>query len=133
MLLLILKRGKHSRQEQQDVIKLNYYQIFPCFEFILTAHPKGAKKIVLAGNPNVGKSIFFNYFTGIYVAVSNYPGTTLSINAGQYKDYYVIDTPGVYGVSSFNDEEIVARDIIMTADMIIRTRVFVRNFPANVP
>lgn len=81
--------------------------------------PENTKKIVLAGNPNVGKSIFFNSFTGIYVDVSNYPGTTLDISSGKFKDYYVIDTPGVYGVSSFNDEEIVARDVIASADVVV--------------
>lgn len=81
--------------------------------------PEGAKKIVLAGNPNVGKSIFFNSFTGIYVDVSNYPGTTLEISSGKYKDDIVIDTPGVYGVSSFNDEEVVARDVIASADVVV--------------
>jgi ferrous iron transport protein B len=81
--------------------------------------PENAKKVVLAGNPNVGKSIFFNSFTGIYVDVSNYPGTTLDISSGKFKDYYVIDTPGVYGVSSFNDEEIVARDVIASADVVV--------------
>lgn len=78
-----------------------------------------SKKLVLAGNPNVGKSIFFNYLTGIYVAVSNYPGTTLDITKGRYQDFTVLDTPGVYGVSSFNDEEIVARDVIMAADIVV--------------
>lgn len=81
--------------------------------------PKGAKKIVLTGNPNVGKSIFFNSFTGVYVDVSNYPGTTLDISSGKYNDDVVIDTPGVYGVSSFNDEEIVARDAIASADVVV--------------
>ena len=77
------------------------------------------EKIVLVGNPNVGKSIFFNYFTDTYVSVSNYPGTTLDISTGNYEDYIVLDTPGVYGVSSFNDEEKVARDIILSGDIII--------------
>lgn len=81
--------------------------------------PAGAKKIVLAGNPNVGKSIFFNYFTSHYVDVSNYPGTTLDITSGKYNNDVVIDTPGIYGVSSFNDEEIVARDVITSADVIV--------------
>lgn len=81
--------------------------------------PEGAKKIVLTGNPNVGKSIFFNSFTGVYVDVSNFPGTTLDISSGKYKDDIIIDTPGVYGVSSFNDEEIVARDAIASADVVI--------------
>src|SRR6056297_456239 len=77
------------------------------------------EKIVLVGNPNVGKSIFFNFFTDTYVSVSNYPGTTLDISSGDYEDYIVLDTPGVYGVSSFNDEEKVARDIILSGDIII--------------
>jgi len=77
------------------------------------------KKLVLAGNPNVGKSVFFNYFTGIYADVSNFPGTTVDISTGKYKDYIVIDTPGVYGVSSFNEEETVARDVILGADIIL--------------
>ena len=77
------------------------------------------KKVVLAGNPNVGKSIFFNYLTGIYVSVSNYPGTTLDISSGKMDDAVVFDTPGVYGVGSINDEERVARDFIMSADIII--------------
>jgi GTPase SAR1 family protein len=78
--------------------------------------PEGYKKIVLVGNPNVGKSVFFNAFTGSYVEVSNFPGTTVDINYSKFGDAYLIDTPGVYGVSSFNDEERVARDIILKAD-----------------
>lgn len=81
--------------------------------------PAGARKIVLAGNPNVGKSVFFNALTGIYVDVSNYPGTTLDISHGKYGQDIVIDTPGVYGVSSFNDEEKIARDIILSADLVL--------------
>lgn len=81
--------------------------------------PEEAKKIVLAGNPNVGKSVFFHALTGMYVDVSNFPGTTVDISHGRYKEDYVIDTPGVYGVSSFNDEEIVARDVILTADVVV--------------
>ena len=77
------------------------------------------KTIILAGNPNVGKSVFFNAFTGLYVDVSNFPGTTVDISYGKYKNYTVIDTPGVYGVSSFNDEERVARDVILEGDIII--------------
>lgn len=76
-------------------------------------------RLVLAGNPNVGKSVFFNYLSGMYADVSNYPGTTIEITQGIYRTYEVFDTPGIYGVSSFNDEEIVARDIILAADCII--------------
>ena len=81
--------------------------------------PQGAKKIVLAGNPNVGKSVFFNSLTGLYVDVSNYPGTTLEISYGRYGKDIVMDTPGVYGISSFNDEERIARDVILNADLVV--------------
>lgn len=77
------------------------------------------EQVVLVGNPNVGKSIFFNAFTGIYVEVSNFPGTTVDISSGRYNNYTISDTPGIYGVSSFNDEERVARDVILNADIII--------------
>jgi len=81
--------------------------------------PSEARKIVLAGNPNVGKSVFFNALTGLYVDVSNYPGTTLEISHGRYGQDVIIDTPGVYGISSFNDEEKIARDIILGADIVV--------------
>ncbi len=80
---------------------------------------EGEKKIVLAGNPNAGKSVVFNALTGLYVDVSNYPGTTLDISSARLGEDILIDTPGVYGVSSFNDEERVARDVILEADLII--------------
>ncbi len=79
----------------------------------------GFRKIVLAGNPNVGKSVFFGFLTGIYAEVSNYPGTTVEISRGRMSHCEILDTPGIYGVSSFNDEERVARDIILDADMIL--------------
>ena len=83
------------------------------------ALPTHGRRIVLAGNPNVGKSVFFNALTGLYVDVSNYPGTTIEISRAAYGDDTLMDTPGVYGVSSFNDEERIARDIILEADVVI--------------
>ena len=77
------------------------------------------KHIVLAGNPNVGKSVFFNYLSKVYVDVSNYPGTTVEITSAKVNNFVLQDTPGIYGVSSFNDEERVARDIILYADVVI--------------
>ncbi len=76
-------------------------------------------RLVLVGNPNVGKSVFFNHLTGLYVDVSNFPGTTIEVSSGEHGRYSVFDTPGVYGVSSFNDEERVARDIILEADIVL--------------
>lgn len=79
----------------------------------------GQGAVVLAGNPNVGKSVVFGALTGTYVDVSNFPGTTVELTSGRHGDTDVIDTPGVYGVSSFNEEETVARDVILTAGAII--------------
>jgi len=78
-----------------------------------------ARRIVLVGNPNTGKSIFFNALTGIYVDVSNFPGTTVDVAQGRWGEDLVVDTPGIYGVASFNDEERVARDIILQADLVV--------------
>jgi len=77
------------------------------------------KILVITGNPNVGKSLIFNHLSGMYAEVSNFPGTTVSLISGKYKDRLLIDTPGIYGVSSFNDEEKVARDVILQADVIL--------------
>ncbi len=79
----------------------------------------GAETVVLAGNPNVGKSVVFNALTGTYVDVSNFPGTTVELTRGRLGEHDVVDTPGVYGVSSFNDEETVARDIILSGDIVV--------------
>jgi ferrous iron transport protein B len=80
---------------------------------------EGVKTVVLVGNPNVGKSVVFNALTGTYVDVSNFPGTTVELTRGAMGDADVVDTPGVYGVSSFNDEERVARDVILEADTVV--------------
>ncbi|MDO8915322.1 MAG: FeoB small GTPase domain-containing protein, partial [Coriobacteriia bacterium] len=78
-----------------------------------------AGAVVLAGNPNVGKSAVFNALTGAYVDVSNFPGTTVELTHGRFGDVDVVDTPGIYGVSSFNEEETVARDVILGAGAIV--------------
>lgn len=92
-------------------------------------------KVALAGNPNVGKSVIFHELTGVYVDVSNYPGTTIEIASAEMirhselsektksvkpgTVFKITDTPGVYGISSFNDEERAARDYILEADLVI--------------
>ncbi|MBA4371134.1 MAG: ferrous iron transport protein B [Coriobacteriaceae bacterium] len=79
----------------------------------------GVRSVVLAGNPNVGKSVVFNALTGGYVDVSNFPGTTVELTRGRLGEAELVDTPGVYGVSSFGDEETVARDVILGADTVV--------------
>lgn len=77
--------------------------------------------MVLAGNPNVGKSVIFNALTGSYTTVSNYPGTTVDIPKGIINGGSTLlqDTPGVYGLSSLTEEESVAQQSILAADFII--------------
>jgi ferrous iron transport protein B len=79
----------------------------------------GKAKLVLVGNPNVGKSVFFNQLSGLYVDVSNFPGTTVELIRGSYSTFEIFDTPGIYGVSSLNDEERVARDVILEGDIVL--------------
>ena len=74
---------------------------------------------MFVGNPNVGKSVFFGAFTGVYVEVSNFAGTTVETASGKWRGKAVTDTPGIYGISDFNDEESVARDVILSGDIII--------------
>lgn len=76
-------------------------------------------RVALVGNPNVGKSLFFNYLSGMYVEVSNYPGTTVELTRGRFGDFEIYDTPGVYGVSSFTDEERVTQEVVLEADVIL--------------
>lgn len=79
-----------------------------------------AKTIVLAGNPNVGKSVFFNAWTGQYVNISNFPGTTVDILSATLSDGSALkDSPGVYGLSRMSDEEQVAETAIMAADVVV--------------
>ncbi len=85
----------------------------------VTDAPPGAKNIVLAGNPNTGKSVVFNFLSELYTDVSNFPGTTVEFFQGRMGQDSVFDTPGIYGVSSFSDEERVARHLILLGDTIV--------------
>ncbi|MDP2911515.1 MAG: FeoB small GTPase domain-containing protein [Candidatus Omnitrophota bacterium] len=75
------------------------------------------KKIAIIGNPNVGKSVLFNALTGQYAVVSNYPGTTVEVSRARMNlgniEYEVIDTPGMYSLSSMTEEEKVTRNILI--------------------
>ncbi len=77
-------------------------------------------KVVLVGNPNVGKSVLFNALTGAYTTVSNYPGTSVEVSRGHsvINDcrYEILDTPGMYSMMPITDEERVARQILLNED-----------------
>jgi len=74
-------------------------------------------KLVLIGNPNVGKSVIFGLLTGQYVTVSNYPGTTVEVTYGNApfrdKNLLVIDSPGVNNLTPMSEDEKVTRDILL--------------------
>lgn len=69
-------------------------------------------KILLMGAPNVGKSVFFSYFTNIHVVSSNYAGTTVSYMKGAFEvggaEYTLLDVPGTYSLSATSEAENVA-------------------------
>ena len=75
------------------------------------------EKVILIGNPNVGKSVIFNYLTGKYVTVSNYPGTTVEVSTGTLsahgKKFQVLDTPGINSLIPMSEDEKVTRDILL--------------------
>lgn len=77
------------------------------------------KNIVLAGNPNVGKSVLFSRLTKVYAPASNFPGTTVELLQADYEGGHLIDSPGVYGVSDLSTEEQVTRDVLLRADYVI--------------
>lgn len=72
--------------------------------------------IALAGNANVGKSVIFNYLTGLHQHIGNWPGKTVEKAEGtlHFKGYTIdiIDLPGIYSLSTFSIEELVSREYI---------------------
>ena len=74
-----------------------------------------AVKIALAGNPNCGKTTLFNALTGSNQFVGNWPGVTVEKKEGRlkgHKDVTIMDLPGIYSLSPYTLEEVVATRIL---------------------
>lgn len=82
-------------------------------------------RIALAGNPNCGKTTLFNAITGSHHKVGNYPGVTVEKREGslQHGDrrYRFTDLPGIYSLTAYSQDEVVARDFLLDEkpDLII--------------
>lgn len=75
-----------------------------------------AVKIALAGNPNCGKTTLFNALTGANQFVGNWPGVTVEKKEGKlkgHKDVRIVDLPGIYSLSPYTLEEVVARNYLI--------------------
>ncbi len=81
------------------------------------------KKILLMGNPNVGKSAVFSRLTGIRVIASNYPGTTVEFTQGamevEGEKAVLIDVPGTYGLEASSRAEEIAVKMLKDGDVAI--------------
>lgn len=79
--------------------------------------PRLPGRVILLGNPNVGKSVLFNALTGLRAIVSNYPGTTVEVARGRLAgtDTEVIDSPGLNSILPLSEDERVTWDLVRRA------------------
>jgi ferrous iron transport protein B len=79
--------------------------------------PAAPRRILLLGNPNVGKSALFNALTGLRATVSNYPGTTVEVYRGRLTgaEAEVLDAPGLNSVVPLSEDERVSWELVRSA------------------
>jgi len=89
----------------------------------ISSRISGIKRILLMGNPNVGKSVIFSRLTGVRVIASNYPGTTVSYTHASMKlgeeTVEVIDVPGTYTLEPTSQAEEIASQMLDSGDLVI--------------
>jgi ferrous iron transport protein B len=81
------------------------------------------KKIILAGNPNVGKSLLFSRITRIGIVTANYAGTTVETKVGKFNfqgiEYEIVDGPGIYSFDEYSETDQIAVKLINEGDIIL--------------
>lgn len=89
------------------------------------------KKIILVGKPNSGKSLLFNQLTGLKQKVANFPGVTVELKSGTFKEYELIDFPGTYSLSSISSDESLAIEQLHIAMENTDTSLVICNLDAT--
>lgn len=103
------------------IININMITIRPLHPGEGGGTPGGALKrritVALAGNPNAGKTTLFNALTGARHKVGNYPGVTVERREGTRRrgdvEYRFVDLPGIYSLTAYSIDEVVARDFLL--------------------
>ncbi|MCG6553305.1 MAG: ferrous iron transporter B [Candidatus Magnetominusculus sp. LBB02] len=105
---------KQNNSPNDDVIPVSHHGAVSVEGISET--PRKAKKAVVVGLPNSGKSQIFNNLTGEYSIVANYPLSTIVVKKGQMRVsdeiYEVYDTPGLYCLFIHSEDELAVRDLI---------------------
>lgn len=102
-----MRTNKRERKDKYKIVRTNK----------LEGVKKMPIKIALAGNPNCGKTTLFNALTGSNQFVGNWPGVTVEKKEGRLKgnkDAIIMDLPGIYSLSPYTLEEVVARNYLIT-------------------
>lgn len=81
------------------------------------------KRVVLVGNPNVGKTLVFSRITGTGVVTGNYAGTTVEVVTGKFeyegRDYELVDTPGIYSLVQSSPADAAVVQLAQESDIIL--------------